>query len=560
MVPNREIGIVTVVGGMAIQKQKRLLSYAPEIVIGTPGRLWDLIENTHPHLESISRKLRFLVVDEADRMLQNGSYPEMEKIFNKLRENTQKKTKSKATSTDLVDLSESEEEENDDNQNDSALFGEIKAPTFQDILKIQQQMKDQNLQKEKQEIETHKEKDLFCPPCVRQTFLFSATLTIPESGRFQKGTKKKMQNALSVLENVMARVGLRGKPAVVDLSATDDESKQNNKKKKNQKEKEDQDPKITAAIAKEDLKKQNIRKNTTVSLPQGLELCQYEVTDSTRDNYLYYFLTQYPGHTIIFLNAIQQVRKVSNLLALLKLPAFALHAEMQQRQRLKKLDAFRAHKNGILVATDVAARGLDIPSVQYVVHYHIARSTEVFIHRSGRTARAQQDGLSLSFVSPSDAKYHAQICKLLERPTGFSEFPFDHRFLPPIEERVKLAKDIASEENSTGKIKSEENWFAQMAEAADLELDDELMKEFQNKKQFKKNNGKHKKESVTSQRMTLDRLLSQSLRPVGSSRKFRHIHQELGTTISTDGEYKKRDAADDLEKKSKKSFKRFRRR
>lgn len=64
------------------------------------------------------------------------------------------------------------------------------------------------------------------------------------------------------------------------------------------------------------------------------------------------------------MNAVSAVRRLAALLQLLGLPAGALHAQQQQRQRLKALDRFKAHPHGVLVATDVAARGLDIPDVQ----------------------------------------------------------------------------------------------------------------------------------------------------------------------------------------------------
>ncbi|KAF1316518.1 Dead deah box rna, partial [Globisporangium splendens] len=541
MVQNREIGIVTLVGGMAIQKQTRMLTYSPEIVIGTPGRLWDMIDHKHAHFKDLNNTLRFLVIDEADRMLQKGSYPEVEKIFDALRFNK------KTATSDLVDVSDHEEsdaeEDGDDYDKDidaNSFSGEAKVMMLDDILKMQAKQKQQeeenadegksNKPKPSQPVESE------APRHVRQTFLFSATLTIPEGGRFQNG-KKKHRHALTVLESVMKRVGMRGKPAVVDLSIDENAS----------------------AGVDDDARRKKQLENVSLSLPAGLELCQHEVSDSNRDSFLYYFLTQYPGRTIVFLNAIHQVRKLTSLLSLLNLPVFALHAEMQQRQRLKKLDSFKTHAQGILIATDVAARGLDIPSVDYVVHYHIARSTEVFVHRSGRTARAEKDGLSISLVGPADAKYHTQICKMLQRPTGLSDFPFDHRYLPAVDERVRLAKSINEEENATGKVKSEETWFSQMAAAADLDMDDNLVQELKSKKDSKKG-GKKGAESIEAQRAMLSRLLAEPLRPVGSIRKFRQLYQELGTEISGDGEYKKRNASEDLEAKSKKSFKRFRRR
>ncbi|RHY65175.1 hypothetical protein DYB38_003250 [Aphanomyces astaci] len=311
----------------------------------------------------------------------------------------------------------------------------------------------------------------------------------------------KNPTALTMLESIMKRIGLRGKPAVVDLSA-----KESNTATKSS---------TTDAPAKVP------RGGAEVTLPDGLELAQVECLDEHRNNVLYYFLTQYPGRTIVFLNAISGVRKLAGVLHLLKMPVFALHAEMQQKQRLKKLDQFRAHEKGILIATDVAARGLDIPSVDYVVHYHIPRSAETFVHRSGRTARASKHGLSISF-------------------------------LPLIKERVKLAESIFATDNNDNKQKSEATWFHQMAEAADLPFDDDMLEIAPSKDKGK----------VNSQRMELHHLLLEPLRPIGSKRKFYRLHEDMNSNkISHDGEYSSRDATADLMQKSKKhSLKRFRKR
>ncbi|KAJ0411942.1 hypothetical protein ATCC90586_009899 [Pythium insidiosum] len=544
LVPRREVGVMALVGGMSVQKQTRLLSYRPEIVIGTPGRLWDLIDSNHEHLRELHATLRFLVIDEADRMLQTGSYPEVEKIFDVIRRsNRDPVLKALATAEPAAaadDDNESDDEDEDEDEDEESTTtttaGEASVVMLDDVLRFHQQKKE-----DKAEAEADEEAEAPAPVPApvpprrpRQTFLFSATLTIPEGGRFQKGPRKH-RHALTVLESVMKRVGLRGRPAVVDLGVSDD------------------------AAAGDAAARQRQQDNVALSLPAGLELCQHEVTDDSRDTYLYYFLTQYPGKTIVFLNAIHQVRKLAGLLALLQLPVFALHAELQQRQRLKRLDGFRAHPHGILIATDVAARGLDIPSVDYVVHYHIARSTEVFVHRSGRTARADKDGLSISLVAPADMKFHLQICKLLQRPTGLSDFPFDHRYVPGLDERLRLAKAINEQENSAGKVKSEETWFSQMAKAADLDLDDDLLAELEAKKQSKRKQ-QATGDTLEGMRRQLQRLVAEPLRPVGSVRKFRQLHQELGQSLTADGEYRKRNASDDLVAKAKKSYKRFRRR
>ena len=96
-------------------------------------------------------------------------------------------------------------------------------------------------------------------------------------------------------------------------------------------------------------------------------------SDAQRDEFLYYILAQHPGRTLVFVNAISAVRRLAAILKLLGLPATALHASMQQRQRLKALAHFKADPAGVLVATDVAARGLDIP-VSFICSSCIAKT------------------------------------------------------------------------------------------------------------------------------------------------------------------------------------------
>jgi len=70
---------------------------------------------------------------------------------------------------------------------------------------------------------------------------------------------------------------------------------------------------------------------------------------------------RHPGRTLVFCNSIKNVRRLTELLRLLNIPAHPIHARKQQSQRLKALDRFRDNENSVMVATDVAARGLDIP-------------------------------------------------------------------------------------------------------------------------------------------------------------------------------------------------------
>ncbi len=78
---------------------------------------------------------------------------------------------------------------------------------------------------------------------------------------------------------------------------------------------------------------------------------------------------------------------------------------MPQKSRLRSIERFSNPSSpSILIATDVAARGLDVPSVQLVVHYHLPRAADMYVHRSGRTARAEKSGSSILLCAPEEVQ------------------------------------------------------------------------------------------------------------------------------------------------------------
>src|SRR5690606_37940389 len=85
--------------------------------------------------------------------------------------------------------------------------------------------------------------------------------------------------------------------------------------------------------------------------------------------------------------------------------AGALHGDMDQKSRMETLDAFKHDKLTLLVASDVAARGLDIPKVSHVFNFDVPVHAEDYVHRIGRTGRAGRSGVSYTLVTPSDGKY-----------------------------------------------------------------------------------------------------------------------------------------------------------
>ena len=86
---------------------------------------------------------------------------------------------------------------------------------------------------------------------------------------------------------------------------------------------------------------------------------------------------QNPGRTLIFVNSIKTARRLDGLLRALEVNCRTIHSQLQQKQRIKALESFTSSPICCLVATDVAARGLDLPKIQYVLHYDVARSPQV---------------------------------------------------------------------------------------------------------------------------------------------------------------------------------------
>ncbi len=95
--------------------------------------------------------------------------------------------------------------------------------------------------------------------------------------------------------------------------------------------------------------------------------------------------------------------------------ADALHGNKAQNARVRALEAFRTGRVRVLVATDIAARGIDVPNISHVINYELPNEPESYVHRIGRTARAGADGAALSFCDPNERPYLAAIERLMRR-------------------------------------------------------------------------------------------------------------------------------------------------
>lgn len=119
---------------------------------------------------------------------------------------------------------------------------------------------------------------------------------------------------------------------------------------------------------------------------------------------------------IIFCNRKRDVSVVYNSLKRHGFNAGALHGDLDQRERMATLAKFRAGEINLLVASDVAARGLDIPAVSHVFNYDVPTHSEDYIHRIGRTGRAGREGDAITIVTPEDKRYLGGIETMLGRP------------------------------------------------------------------------------------------------------------------------------------------------
>lgn len=303
-----DIRVAAIFGGLAAVKQERILSKCPEIVVATPGRLWELLNEGNAHLNKL-QNINFLVVDETDRMIEKGHFEELKLILERLNADPTKRAQ-------------------------------------------------------------------------RQNFIFSATLTLvhelPQYLKFKNLNRKRKLQPETVqhkLDSLIQYFGI-SKPKVIDITQSD---------------------------------------HATSGIPKRLTECRISCSHDQKDLYLYYFLQKHPGRTIVFCNSIDCVRRLAKLFTILKCEPLALHAKMAQRARLKNLEKFTKNPMGLLVATDVAARGLDIPNVQHVIHYQVPRTSENYIHRSGRAARGNKEGIAILLMEPKENNEYVILCRTLKR-------------------------------------------------------------------------------------------------------------------------------------------------
>ncbi len=178
--------------------------------------------------------------------------------------------------------------------------------------------------------------------------------------------------------------------------------------------------------------------NSYLQDPVTIEVARPNETASTVEQHFYSVTDDDKRHAIkqivrqrgitqafVFVNSKLGCARLARTLEREGMKTTALHGDKSQDERLKALEAFKKGEVDLLVATDVAARGLDIKDVPAVFNFDVPFNSEDYIHRIGRTGRAGASGLAVTLVSPSDGRLMADLEKLLKRKIEIEALEFD---------------------------------------------------------------------------------------------------------------------------------------
>ena len=557
------IKIANVLGGFAKAKQlKRLNKFNPEIIVATPGRLWEIIDNDEAPILDNLKHLKFLIIDEADRMTQTGHFKELKNIIEHIysrieikgkggldknkdlikeklkdlgfddqeinadedEEENKKIAKSLNIDYDKIETidpmalmgdnpdldtldfknakqikdDEDEEEENqedneeedkekeEDEKEDKDEFGEdideegedeeneeesdeqsdedepkknkkkrMMEEERKEIRKTIKNLKKEKIKEGEEVVEYEKSVNL-------RTILCSATIdSLKKAQNFKKPKKKKKdatQNTLTDeqkhFQNLIKNLKFYNKLLYIKLKGSDN---------------------LLGDLDDIDQEKIDslIDVNEPSMLPSKLEIDSYKCESSIKDYYLYYILRKnINSKIIVFTNSISHTKKLYSIFSYFnEFTCCCLHSRMMQNVRMKNLEKFTESKSAILFCTDIGARGLDIPKVDLVIHYHIPTRTDIFVHRSGRTARANQSGKVSSLISGKElGLYRRTMIDLNYKQFAMNTLPLGQ--LEKIKSLFEYAKELERDNYKYVKENREKMWYKNAAKQCDMIYDD----------------------------------------------------------------------------------------
>lgn len=416
------VHVSLIIGGIYREKQLKSLKKTPSIVVSTPGRLWDFVENEK--LVSLRKfaGIKFLVLDEIDRIIELGQFKELTQILNFIYNEA---------------INEQEILQETAGQNDQEEFVEYNGETIRVMKESDGFEKEQMTPKELSIIKKRAK--------LRRTFVISATLTkISSTSRML--TNRKFINQLKVWKKKQKE----GQTTEVHPKVIDIMSKlQTNKDFK------------VIDLVKEDLK----------FFPSTVTIQKVKASTEDKIYFLHYILKNISNNlTMIFVNSINTVRKLKNILEFLKVDCVCLHSRMRQSQRMDKLQKFEAGKKKFLITTDVGARGLDIKNVDLVIHYHTPKDMDTFVHRCGRTARAENIGKVIIISDADDQKrLNKYVFDLPKDSINVISFPSRDVFAQ--KKLIDSALAIEKESHYYSKEAKEENWVKRVSREVGFDVD-----------------------------------------------------------------------------------------
>lgn len=197
--------------------------------------------------------------------------------------------------------------------------------------------------------------------------------------------------------------------------------------------------KLQRASLKEPVKVEVSGKYQTV---EQLQQSYIFLPSKYKDVYLVYILNELAGNSfIIFCSTCANTQRLSIMLRNLGFTAIPLHGQMTQTKRLGSLNKFKSKTRSVLIATDVASRGLDIPHVDVVINFDIPTHSKDYIHRVGRTARAGRSGKSITMVTQYDVELFQRIEHLIGKQLPV--YKTQDKEVMVLQERVAEAQRLA---------------------------------------------------------------------------------------------------------------------
>ena len=201
-----------------------------------------------------------------------------------------------------------------------------------------------------------------------------------------------------------------------------------------------------------------VKKELTV---KNIDQYYYEVKQKNKEEVLSRLLDMYnPKLSLVFCNTKKRVDELTEALKGRGYFAEGLHGDMKQSQRDRVMKGFRSGKTEILIATDVAARGIDVDDVEAVFNYDVPQDDEFYVHRIGRTGRAGRSGIAFSFCDVEEVPYLKDIQKLIgkEVPVAGGHMFETVEVKEAVAEKKKAIKEESKRRNMFGSKRDGSFW------------------------------------------------------------------------------------------------------